>query len=181
MGGGASLTADDLRAIALVRKRFRTVALTDTVFLAWWANELHANDAKWWQSRESLLGGYAGARVGVQPFASRRISFLRDSGCTGYDPRLGYVRHGNSSGYSALHNAIQKGAAKIILAGFDMGGEHWHSGYKNEPPADYANMAKAFATLLPAIVERSIDVVNCSPTTRLDCFRCSTLLPELAK
>lgn len=50
MASGPSLTLEQVRrvAIAKLKDRCRVIAVNDAIFIAWWADWLHAYDSRWW-------------------------------------------------------------------------------------------------------------------------------------
>lgn len=90
----------------------------------------------------------------------------------------GTVGGGGNSGFQALNLAVQFGARRIVLIGFDMqdiGGLHWY-GRNRWPQANNPNegQMKRWATSMekaaPALTERGVEVVNASPTSALAVF-----------
>ena len=82
------------------------------------------------------------------------VVILEGSGESGFDERLGWLRHGKNSGYAATHLAAQLGARTIVLVGFDFravdGRSHFFGDHPLElslavqAPPDYAKWAMAF-------------------------------------
>ncbi len=119
-----------------------------------------------------------------------------DGSRLGYDPRPGCVRNGPNSGYQALHVLVQLGVRRVILLGFDcratpatpesLDGHHWH-GRRVHPTGrrmdygseQYGYWKDGFAALKEPLEARGVDVVNCSPGTALDVWRCGPLENEL--
>ncbi len=173
LGGGASLTGTALRYVARAKQsgRCRVIAVNDAVYLAWWADWLHAADAKWWHANIDFVKRFEGLRTTVDCVPQQwRVYPLEATGPKGFDRRAGRCR-GNNSGYQALHCAIQSGASRIVLVGFDMRGPHWFEGPADRYEADYAGvMLPHFKTLRRTLKARGVEVVNCSPGSALICF-----------
>lgn len=140
---------------------------------------LYAADAAWWRHHADEALKFPGLKVTCDdstPFPA--VKCLKVSGKHGFDPDPACVRTGNNSGYQALHIAVQAGAARVLLFGFDMHGTHWH-GRHPEPLANTSR--KTFETWLERFGELAVelkdrvDVVNCSPDSRLSCFRKASL------
>jgi hypothetical protein len=172
LGGGSSLTASAVRQVALARleNRCRVIAVNDSVYLAWWADWLHAADLSWWQSHVQTIPRFDGVKTTIDELVSPQwvTGTLKVTGVEGFDPDLACIRTGNNSGYQALHCAIHAGASRIVLVGFDMQGNHW-SGIS--PSSDYVDtMAPHFASLLPTIEARKIEVFNVSTISALGVF-----------
>lgn len=86
----------------------------------------------------------------------------------------GTVRTGKNSGHQALNAAVQRGAARILLLGFDMQGGHWHgdhpSGLANPTDLMLETWRRNMATTVPDLRRAGVEVVNCSRETALTCF-----------
>jgi hypothetical protein len=92
---------------------------------------------------------------------------------------------GTNGGYQAVNIATLAGARKILLSGYDMhfpaGKSHFHGGHPVRVPEDkYAQYAGYYKTMLPQLKRIGCEVVNCSPGSRISCFRFSTVEAELA-
>lgn len=81
---------------------------------------------------------------------------------------------GGNSGFQAVNLAINFGARRIALCGFDYGGKHWH---EDHPPAlrnPTADQFKRWRTHLdnaaPAIAARGVEVVNLSESSTLKAY-----------
>lgn len=91
----------------------------------------------------------------------------------------GVVGSGGNSGFQAINIAVQFGAEKILLIGFDMhaaGGVHWYgrNRWKNaNNPLDhnYVHWRKALGKQAKVLHGMGVDVVNVSETSALTCFR----------
>src|SRR3990167_3507969 len=129
LGGGPWLTASQFRDVAWVRleDRCRVIAVNDSVYLAWWADWLHAADGKWWRAHIQRVQHFKGIKTTIDPSvpADWISGILNPTGVTGFDQDSTCCRTGNGSGYQALHCAIHAGARRIALFGFDMKGSHW--------------------------------------------------------
>jgi hypothetical protein len=180
-----------------VRERCRVIAVNnqgiDTLVdgqlrpaLASWADVLYASDAKWWiQYRDRALS-FRGDKVTVQsqvPFAE--VLSLKMSRNIPYDPSPDSIVTGGNSGYAALHLAVQRGASKVILCGYDMrevgGKRHWfgsHEG-KLESVQRYTNWIANFTRLSLMLEQMRVEVVNCTPKSALRCFKMGNLLEVL--
>jgi hypothetical protein len=89
----------------------------------------------------------------------------------------GRIGSGGNSGFQALNLAIQFGARRIALVGFDMRldrGLHWHGPHGRDlhNPNERALMRwrRAFAGAAAEIAAMGIMVVNTSPVSALTCF-----------
>lgn len=90
----------------------------------------------------------------------------------------GVVGSGGNSGFQALNLAVQWGASKVLLVGFDMNdasGVHWY-GRNNWPNANNPNdnnfrrWIEAFENAAPALKALGVEVINCSPVSAIKSF-----------
>lgn len=84
---------------------------------------------------------------------------------------------GGNSGFQALNLAVQFGAKKVILVGFDMRidrGVHWHGrhpGHLNNPrEANFVKWREAFNESAPTLADMGVTVINASPVSALTAF-----------
>lgn len=109
------------------------------------------------------------------------------TGLKGFDPRPGFLRHGNNSTYAAMHLAAHLGSSLEILLGVDMqhgpktkeqrkGASHFHSGHgwTHDEKSLKELMLPYFETLAPGLAERGVAVLNASEHSALRVWpRCS--------
>lgn len=159
------------------------LVINSTFRLAPWAWALYAADAAWWTheaNRDALT--FAGERVSVERV--KGVRQLINTGTTGFDPDPGNLRTGGNSGYQAVHLMAHAGALRILLLGFDMGGDHWHPDHpaplKKTEPEIYTRWIGRFQALADALAAREVEVINCTPDSALKCFPIMTLEDALA-
>ena len=157
------------------------IAVNDTYKLARDAEAIYAGDASWWWRNPRALE-CGGMKYCIEPFPGSRpfvptgVHVLQNTGRQGFDPRPFCLRTHNNGGMQAVQLAIHFGAARILLLGFDMHGGHWHA-----PHPEGATSAKQFeiwisrARRLAEAVSDTVDIVNCTPGSALDCFRFASL------
>lgn len=98
------------------------------------------------------------------------------------------VGSGGNSGFQALNLAVQFGARRIALVGFDMsdrGGVHWYGRNNwaqahNPDRSVFGRWIKAFDTAATQLSEMGIEVVLASPHSALKCFP-QLLVPDLVE
>lgn len=187
IAGGPSVTLQDIHRIARARldlgSDLRVIAVNDAVFVAWWADWLHASDARWWNWNIQRIRQFNGIRTTIDPTVPKGWAHhLDNTGKEGFDPDPANCRNGGNSAYQAMHCAIHAGASSIVLVGVDMDRSgHWHPEYENVPTCDRpAVMLPAFQTLAPTLAERRIKVVNVSPRSLLEIWPKVSLESALA-
>lgn len=179
--------------IDLLRGRIPVLAIKKSVELCPWADVVYGCDPAWWKSVRGLpdfkrlkltwATGICDEYPGIQ-----RV-FIDDKK---YDRLLlnepGHVGAGGNSGFQALNLAVQFGAKRILLIGFDMQenhGEHWY-GRNHWPMANNPNNENfrrwraAFDTAAADLKRMGIEVINASPHSGLKCFSKASVEETLA-
>lgn len=192
IAGGPSLSPMQLHHIALARgdDRCRVIAVNDAVFVASYADWLHAGDLKWWRWHVQRVGrlGFAGIKTTCSddvpaPWVHGYLEYCGDAG---FDPRPTHLKSGRSSAYQAAAIAIHAGCKRILLVALDMkrgpnGELHWFGEHPEKNPTvnHGVQMAPMWDTLVPTLEERGIQVLNCSPDSALETFPKADLFSEL--
>lgn len=169
------------RVIAVNNQGIETTsAVSHRVFpaVAPWADVLYAADAKWWLAYKEQALKFPGQRVTIRsvlPFPE--VLSLEFSTLAPYDPRPTHLVSGGNSGYQAVHLAAQRGAARILLCGFDMravnGGKHWFGDHPHKnlvSPQRYTTWINNFQRLGVALKALGVEVLNCTPDSALTGF-----------
>lgn len=168
------------------------IAINATYQLARDADVLYASDATFWHCATYVeVLQLPGRKVcveqvrGIKPNLPAEVEVVRHGGLRGYSNEPGAICTGGNSGYAALHLAMKAGAARVLLLGLDMCGDHWHGrhpkGLSNPQPEKLGQWAARFSDLAQAAAERGVAVINCSPISRVECFTRSSLADALAK
>jgi hypothetical protein len=180
VASGPSVKKDD---VLMLEDRTRVIAIKENWRLAPFADVVYGCDAAWWRNE-----------VGLPKFMGLKISATRRGLAENYpDIRFvnvlppvdrlaleqpGVIGSGGNSGFQALNLAVQWGARRILLIGFDMSarsGVHWYgrnagTGRSNPDEINFRRWRAAFATTPPVLNKLGVVVVNCSPISTLDCF-----------
>lgn len=155
------------------------------------ADILYACDTQWWRSAEGRRAyrDFTGLKV-------RAINHERGEECIcrGEMPELrivevdtrhdriltgafGVLGYGGNSGFQAINLAVQLGARRLILAGFDMqmkNGVHWHGVHPrglNNPAAGNVNRWRRVLDAAAApLAAAGVEVVNATRFTALKGF-----------
>lgn len=90
---------------------------------------------------------------------------------------FGEIGWGSNGGFQALNLAIQFGAAKVVLVGYDMSiekGIHWHGrhppGLNNPRQASVDKWRAELDAQAPMLQQMGIEVLNASPHSRLTAY-----------
>lgn len=126
--------------------------------LAPWADFLVAQDRRWWRAHPAAM-----------EFQGRKFTGNRMPGVE----RVDRSATNWNSGVLALQAAVQLGAKRICLYGFDMHGTHFFgpytNGLSNTKESRRAVHLRQYADWMRR--NRGIEVVNCTPGSALKCFQ----------
>jgi len=181
LASGSSLSPNVVEA---VRRAQLPVVVTNNVFhLAPWADMLYAADAGWWRYHAQEALKFKGLKVTAQSSVEfPAVMCLRNTGTCGFDADPRCIRTGGNSGYQAIHVAMQAGAERILLFGFDMRGGHYHGPHpeplRNTTEDTFSRWRERFKTLKVCADSRGIEILNCTPGSALECFPPGDLVPE---
>lgn len=144
--------------------------------LAPWADVLYAADTDWWENNNGVPE-FMGQKWTVSAEAAEKYKLNHINYDTGlvWGSVPGIIATGGNSGFQAINLAVQRGAKKIIMLGYDMGfssKKHWWDGeikresrYSNyDGPDGWIEKFKKAAKIIP------VPVVNVSRETALTCF-----------
>lgn len=175
VASGPSLNKQQIRKALKKGKNWRWIAVNDSYKLAPFADILYACDKEWWDKYASSIE-FEGERWTQDNDAAAQYGLNHVSGVS--LPGLGTdcVHFGDNGGYQAINLAYLLGARRIILLGFDcqpVGGlDHWFGqhpeGLVQRQP--YESWQQKFPALARDLQAEGVEVINCSPTTALDCF-----------
>lgn len=176
MASGPSMRADDA---AYCRGKAMTITVNSTWRLAPWADVHYSSDHDWWALElEAMRAACAGQfwtgypdgvadDVNVMPYDKRARGFSRVRG---------RIAWGGNSGYCAIGLAVQFGARRIVLLGYDQqddGRGHWHGQHPESvrKAFNWPMWHQRFAEMASDARRDGIEIVNCSRETGLRCFR----------
>lgn len=162
--------------LELARGRARFLAINESWRLSPWADVLYACDFAWWRLHDGVPE-YSGLKLSQDARACaayadlRRVHLHRQCDVL-MSGRRGHIGDGGNSGFQALNLAIQFGAARILLVGYDMtliNGAHWHGhhphGLNNPRPNTIARwLAACWST------PDGVEIVNCHPGSALAAY-----------
>ncbi|TJV20605.1 MAG: hypothetical protein E5Y04_31665 [Mesorhizobium sp.] len=158
--------------------------------MAPWADVLYAHDLAWWNAA-SGASQFAGLKITQDPVAAsqwglRRVALERGSDRLQLD-RPGTIGSGGNSGFQALNLAVQFGARKVILVGYDMRidlGIHWHGKHprlmNNPSTKNVERWRRCLDNAAEMLAHLGIAVINCSPVSTLSRFPKMSLEEALA-
>jgi hypothetical protein len=149
----------------------RVIAINNSWRLAPWADVLYACDHRWW-AHFNGVPDFHGLKVSQdeqierQPWGVNRVYVERNKDVLLLS-KFGTIGWGGNSGFHALNLAVQFGAVKIILVGYDMRmdkGIHWHGPHpremNNPTPGNIARWCRAVDSTAPVLDALGIDCIN---------------------
>jgi hypothetical protein len=165
--------------------RCKAIAINESYNLCPWADALYACDANWWKYRKGV-SEFNGLKISQDYLAYdlfriypdvKKISVDRNGNKLLID-RPGHVGSGGNSGFQALNLAVQFGAKRIILVGYDMRvdkGEHWHPRHpmpmSNPHPRDnLPRWRTALDGAAGTLILLGVKVINCSDVSLLQAY-----------
>lgn len=151
--------------------RCGVIAVKTSWRLAPWADAVFACDWQWWSVNEGLpfwtgLKVTINKRASEAPWGVRLLHAGFDHKLIFDDPRR--VGWGGNSGFGALNMAINTGAVRVVLVGFDMSierGLRWHEPHRGAVSAPSAVVVEHWREILDRqaerLAERGIEVIVC--------------------
>ncbi len=181
VASGPSVKKDE---VALLRNRIPVLAIKENYDLAPWAEVVYGCDAAWWRNRNGLKeyrGLKVSATLDLQIYFKdlHYVSLEKHDDIIRLNP-LGTVGAGGNSGFQAVNLAVQFGATRILLLGFDMDHHarqpHWYGrnrgpGRTNPDYHNYDRWRRAFIRSTGVLEEAGVEVINGSAVSALACFR----------
>lgn len=183
IGGGPSLSLEQIRTCWRMRSKVKTIAINDAIRLAPWADMLYFCDKQWFKwHRDRVLKFAKSGRLVVtleNQDLQKQIPGLvcmKNDGERGFSQDPGSLRNGRNSGYQVLHLAAHLRAKKVILLGYDMkkcetGKTHWFGDHPvGGAPGRFDSYRKLFGDLVVPLANLGVEVVNATPESGLDVF-----------
>jgi hypothetical protein len=167
----------------LAHGRCKAIVVKSSWHLCPWADVLYGIDKGWWIANQGAPK-FKGMKFSPSPTACRayglrqvrlksRAQILVDEpGVLGCGVRTG----GGHSGFQAVNLAVQFGARRILLVGFDMtlaNGTHWKVNDPGVAKADAGRVnawREAMDACAPQFEELGVDVINCSMQSALTAY-----------
>ncbi|AJY44669.1 hypothetical protein TM49_01595 [Martelella endophytica] len=142
---------------------------------------LYACDCAWWQKYRGVPA-FSGLKLTADRALTRKDWGVHRIEVTRHDDRIlvnrpGVTGWGGNSGFQCLNLAVQFGAAKIILVGYDMRidkGVHWHGlheGLNNPTERNVSRWRRVVDDAAGPISAMGIKVINASAVSALENYR----------
>lgn len=153
-----------------VNGRCKVVAVSNAYKLAPWANAMVSCDASWWKNNREALD-----------FQGRKFTSAPDFQGLSELERVPGVTSGTNSGLLGLMVAVQLGATRILMLGYDMQGTHFFGPHpaplRNANAARFEVFKKQFERYKP----RGVEILNCTPGSALKAYPMADLHESLAE
>lgn len=162
--------------------RFPIIAVNLSFRLVTPSDILYAADGSFWRSTPAARE-FPGLKLCPDP----RVAAIADVVLVTIPKNVGHMHRrmirwpvgtigtGGNGGFQAVNLAAQFGAAKIMLAGLDYAGEHWHGPHAapcwNSSQDTLRKWRDALDAEAPVLESWGIDVVNLSAQSTLKRFR----------
>lgn len=208
LAGGPSLTpeqAELCRGIPCiaVNDQYLLAPWAEVLYFAdgkWWKWQITGRDGKGHEALrisaadlKARWAAFPGIKVSIDNSAAQiaddQVLILRNANSNAAatpvstDPAA--IQTGGNSGFQAFNIALLAQPARILLLGFDAqrgtGGRRHNFGDhpdRSEPP--YDAMCSAFRNAGEAVKRLGIEVLNCSPVSKIDCFPFMALADALS-
>lgn len=183
IASGAAANESDAAAL---KGRGRILVINNSFRLAPWADALYAADGRWWELYPDARR-FEGIKITSDSVAAKRRKLhcveVEQTHAILVEPS-GRIGHGGHGGFQGLNLAIQFGARRIALLGFDLCGQHWHEKHpeplRNPDDSSLEKWRKCLDGQAPRLAVMGIEVINCSPTSALTAFRRMNIRDALA-
>ena len=165
-----------------LRGRCRVIVINNNYQIAPWADVLYACDAKWWNWHKGVPE-FTGMKItqDVCAAALYGLNLVRllesddpQANCIVVD-RPGVIGRGGNSGFQAVNLAVQFGARKYLLVGFDCYGERWHGAHPNGRPSQKSSTLdewrKNFDAQAVLFAKLGVEVANVSDISALTAYQ----------
>lgn len=162
IASGPSLTQADCDLVR--RSGLPTVAVNSSWRMARFADVIYAGDAAWWDAYGDEV------TIPAERWTCTRLAAQK------HGINLHKVVGPYNSGMRAIQFAIERGAERVILLGYDCSikhGLHWHGAHdrtKNPDEKKVRTWRGQFQAVAILAKVRRCEVINCSRYTELTCF-----------
>lgn len=189
IGGGPSVTQEQIDLVyeAHDKGKIHVIVINNAYQIAPWADVLYACDGIWWKWHHKDTVDFQGLRITRSLSAKRDFPDLiwieGETHDQGLSKRQDSIVNGRIGGYQAINLAVNFGARRILLIGYDMrnidGSSHWHGDHPNKQRPIWKHRIAHFKNMVPDLKDRAIEVINCTPGSAVDAFPMGDLKDEL--
>ena len=160
------------------------IAINTNYKIAPWATILYACDLHWWDWHHEEVKTFAGRKITQDEEAAKKygLEHVKSVDKPGLSRDKSVIHQGRNSGVQAINLAVNLGAQRIVLLGFDMqtsgNKTHWHGHHPNFYDAQVSGWARyleklhdVYRLVAKDADEMGIEIVNATRETALRCFQ----------
>lgn len=156
----------------------RVITVNSTWRLATWADVHYSSDNDWWLHELAEMRQWCAGEFWTghpEPIAPDIRNCPYEKRMRGLSKVHGRIAWGGNSGYCAIGLAVQFGARRILLLGYDQqddGRQHWHGRHPDSiwKAFNWPMWHRRFAEMANDATRMGIEIINCSRETALQCF-----------
>jgi hypothetical protein len=169
--------------VALLNGRMRVIAIKKNIEIAPFADVVYGCDGPWWRSVRGLPD-FKGLKLAYDEgvcseFGLQRVEIPDKKSNDLLLGEVGKVGAAGNSGFQALNLAVQFGAKRILLVGFEASirsGDHWYgrnnwSGANNPDDRLCARWCRAMDDAADVLEGLGIEVINTAPFSQIRKFK----------
>jgi hypothetical protein len=188
----ASGPSAEAQGVEQARGRVKAIAVNYSWKLAPWADILLANDATFWEVYQGvpLFKGLKltadGEAMSRNPGAGIELITVDPNHTDELVLDTAGIFISGNSGFTAINIAVQFGAKRILLVGFDCAlgkNLHWHgphgNGLGNPDIHRVTRWRRILDAAAPVLAARGVEVINCSDVSALTAYPKMTLRDAL--
>jgi len=141
---------------------------------------LYACDADWWKWHYNHIPSYI-IKYSLEKTEYTDVMQMEKDGIEGLSKKWPKLKTGQNGGYQAINLAYLMGYKRIILLGYDMqltkGKSHWHKDHPGNNPKEkqFKDWIGNYNGLALLLKKEGVEVINCTRSTALECFKLAKL------
>ena len=148
-----------------------------------WMDVIFFGDDKIWNEHKKGLLAYPGILVSCNKMFEKvpnlKVSYIKmdKNNKYGISDNPNIVRWNDNSGAAAINLAINQGAKRIFLLGFDMNadkGTHWHNEYIQKK-IPFKRHLIGYPQIAEDAKRMGVEIINLSQNSSIDCFKKDTV------
>jgi hypothetical protein len=176
--------------LSLAKGKAKFIAINKSHELAPWADAIYCCDSNYWRHVHGLPE-YTGLKMTgeyrpvMEPWNIKAVNISKHFDRLILD-KPGHVGSGGNSGFQALNLAVQFGARKIVLVGYDLRvdhGLHWHGPHPkgmNNPGNGLGRWRRSIDGAMSDLAKLDIQVINASMVSMLQNYPKMTFAEAMA-
>lgn len=176
LGGGPSLLdlIDTIEQKLPLGPDYAIISINEAIYLTLYADILFFRDLSWFYGNRPIVDMWNGNVISSTPcqFYSKKVKVVKTMHCDDFLIGGNAIRYGRSGGHLALSLAINLGAKRCVLLGYDCrivdGRSHFHDKPSNAIDITYKNdFLPAWDGWGDAARRADVEVVNATPDSAI--------------